>query len=331
MDGATEVKIEGSIEADVEKEVLRAAQRLRGYVRETPLESSPHLSQLGHNQVFLKLENLQHTGSFKFRGAMNKLLALSPEQRAKGCVAASTGNHGAALAFGLQALPGTKGLIFVPENAVPTKVAAIQRLGATVRFHGLDGAVTETYARNYAAQNDMVYISPYNDPQIIGGQGTIGLELTGQLAQVDVVFVALGGGGLISGIGGYLKSINEQVTVIGCSPENSRVMVESIKANRILDLESKPTLSDGTAGGLEPGAITFALCQQAVDDYILVSEAEIKAAMRLFIETHHMLLEGAAGVALAAYLQRAEAYRGKNVVIIICGANISLETLKTIL
>lgn len=177
----------------------------------------------------------------------------------------------------------------------------------------------------------MVYISPYNDPQIIGGQGTIGIELRRQLDSIHAIFIALGGGGLISGIGGYLKSVNTDVTIIGCSPENSPVMVESIRAGKILKMESKPTLSDGTAGGIEPGAVTFELCQEFVDDYVLVSEDEIKKAMKLFIETHHMLIEGAAGVAVASFLKKKGSFADKNVVIIICGANIGLESLKMIL
>ena len=177
----------------------------------------------------------------------------------------------------------------------------------------------------------MTYISPYNDLQVAAGQGTIGIELARQLDTFDAVFVSLGGGGLISGIAGYLKSINPNVHIIGCSPENSQVMIQSVKAGKILDLPSLPTLSDGTAGGLEPGAITFELCQALVDDYITVTEDEIKESLRLFMQTHHMMIEGAAAVAIASYLKMFERFKGKNVVIIICGANISLEILKGIL
>jgi threonine dehydratase len=315
---------------DVEKEVLRAEQRIRPHIRTTPLDYSFYFSQIGDCNLFFKLENLQHTGSFKARGAINKLLSLTPEQQAKGIVTASTGNHGAATAFGLHKLKAN-GLIFVPENASPTKVKAIRELGAEMRMYGLDGGVTEIYARDYAEKNGLVYISPYNDPQVVGGQGTIGIELTRQLDQIDVVLVALGGGGLISGIAGYLKSMSDKVTIIGCSPKNSAVMYESVKANEILDLESKPTLSDGTAGGVEPGAITFDLCRTLIDDYVLVSEDEIEEAMRLFMENQHMMIEGAAGVAIAAYLKMKDQFKGKNVVVVICGANISLKTLATIL
>ena len=179
----------------------------------------------------------------------------------------------------------------------------------------------------------MTYVSPYNDPQVIGGQGTIGVELARQLDRIDAIYVALGGGGLVSGIAGYLKSVQPGVQVIGCSPQHSQVMVQSIAAGRILDLPSLPTLSDGTAGGIEAGSITFELCRDLVDDYVTVTEDEIAASLRFFLATHHMLIEGAAAVAVAAYLKTRERWAGtqSNVVLVICGANISLETLQNIL
>ncbi|MFL5628242.1 MAG: threonine/serine dehydratase [Ktedonobacteraceae bacterium] len=310
--------------------VLQAEHKIRPYIRETPLEYSFPLSKLTGSQVFLKLENLQYTGSFKVRGAMNALLSLTPEQRTRGVVTASSGNHGIAVAFGLHTLK-IHGTVFVPEDTSSTKVAAIRNYGADIRFWSTDCVITEVYARSYAAQNDMVYISPYNNMHVVGGQGTIGVELCQQIKHVDVVLAALGGGGMISGIAEYLKSVFADAEVIGCSPENSPVMAKSVQAGQILEMESLPTLSDGTAGGVEQGAMTFPLCQRLVDDYILVSEEEILQAMRLYIETHHMLIEGAAGVPLAALLKTPERFREKTVVVVLCGANLSLETLKTIL
>lgn len=311
-------------------EFTQAEERIRPYIRETPLDHALALSETGQSNVYLKLENLQYTGSFKLRGAMNKLLSLTPEERAQGIVTASSGNHGAATAYGLNRL-GLPGQIFVPENASPVKVEMIRRLGAQVHPYGHDSGLTELYARDYAGQRGLVYISPYNDEQIIAGQGTIGVELARQLERIDAIFVTVGGGGLISGIAGYLKAVRPQTIVIGCLPENSPVMAESVKAGQIVEMESLPTLSDGSAGGIEPGAITFELCQKLVDEFVLVSEAEIKAAMRLILETQHLLIEGAAGVAVAAYLKIAERFRAQNVVIVLCGANISLEALKTVI
>lgn len=315
---------------DVLQEVLRAEERIRPHIRRTILEYSPFLSELGGANVYCKLENLQHTGSFKTRGAMSKLLSLTAEERARGVVTASTGNHGAALAYSLSQL-NARGIVFVPHHADSSKVQAIERLGAEVRHFGQDCAQAEVHAGQYAEQKRMVYVSPYNDPQVIGGQGTIGLELASQLDHIDAIYVALGGGGMISGIAGYLKSVRPGVQVIGCSPQNSQVMIQSVKAGAILDLPSLPTLSDGTAGGIEPGAITFDLCRTLVDDYVTVTEDEIRASLRSFVETHHMLIEGAAAVAIAAYLKTRERFVGGNIVIVICGANISLETLTEVL
>ncbi len=315
---------------DILEEVVHAEERIRPYIRETLLDHSIYLSQTGGANVYCKLENLQYTGSFKVRGAMNKLLSLTTDEIAQGIVTASTGNHGLAMARGVRELKAS-GIVFVPGNACPSKVRAIERLGADVRQYGEDCLETEVYARQYAAGNHMIYVPPYNDRKVIGGHGTIGVELVRQLDQIDAVLISLGGGGLISGVARYLKSVHPDVKIIGCSPENSHVMIQSVKAGRILDLSSLPTLSDSTAGGIEVGSITFDLCRELVDEYVTVTEDEIRENLRLFMETHHMLIEGAAAVAVASYLKVRNRFAGNNVVIVVCGANISLETLKEIL
>jgi threonine dehydratase len=315
---------------DIAKEVIAAEKRIRPYIRETILEYSPYYSRLVEANVHFKLENLQHTGSFKLRGAMNKMLLLTPAQRERGVVTASTGNHGAAVAYGLGKL-GAKCIVFVPDNASPGKVQAIERLGAEARHFGDDTTDTEAHARKFAEQNRLTYIPPYNDFQVISGQGTIAVELVKELNNIHTVFVALGGGGLISGIAGYLKSIHPGIEILGCSPQNSQVMIRSVGAGKILDLPSLPTISDGTAGGIEPGAVTFDLCRDLVDDYETVTEEEIRDSLRKFLQTQHMLIEGAAAVAVAAMVKQRDRLAGKNVVVIICGANISVETLKTVL
>lgn len=304
-----------------------AEKRIRRYVVETPVERSPALSELTGAQIYVKLENLQHTGSFKVRGALNKLLSLGEEERVAGVVAASTGNHGAAVAYGLAAL-AIPGIIFVPETASEAKVANIRRLGADLRFHGIDGGDTEIFARAYAGTHGMTYISPYNDWDVVAGQGTIGIEIARQVPSVNAIVASLGGGGMIGGVAGYIKALRPNVRIVAASPRNSKAMIESVKAGRIVETEHLPTLSDGTAGGVEPGAITLELCRTLVDEYIDVTEAEIKHAMRLFIETHHMLIEGAAGVAVAALLQAKERFAAKTVAVIICGANIGASRLK---
>ena len=315
---------------DVREEVLKAEERIRPYIRETTLEYSPCLSKLGDAHVWCKLENLQHTGAFKVRGSMNKLLSLSPRDRARGVVAASTGNHGVAVAYSIEE-HDSPGIIFVPRKTDPAKVKAIERCGVDVRFHGTDAVKTEMHARRFAAERDMIYISPYNDPKIIGGQGTIAVELERQINGIDALFASVGGGGLISGIAGYLKGINPDIRIIGCSPENSKVMAESVKAGEILDIPSLPTLSEGTAGGVEKGAITLDLCRELVDEFVTVTEKDIADSLLEFMQTHLMLIEGAAAVSLASYIKKKRELKGKNIVIIICGANISLALLKKVL
>ena len=307
-----------------------AANRIGAHIRETPLDYSAYFSQETGANVYLKLENLQHTGSFKLRGAFNKLLSLSDAERQAGGVAASSGNHGAAIAYAMHKL-GVDGTIFVPEQTTPTKVDAIKRAGGDVRFFGTDGLDTETHARRYAQENNMVYLSPYNDLDVVAGQGTCGVEIAKQLSQVDAAFIAVGGGGLISGVGSFLKSVNPAMSLVSCQPAASAVMTESVRAGEILDLPSDATLSDGTAGGIEEGAVTFDICRRITDSYQLVDEAQIAAAMRAFIDSHHQLLEGAAGVAIAGLLAEPDQYKNKNVVVVICGGNISRDTLKKVI
>jgi threonine dehydratase len=313
------------------EKISEAERRIRPHVRETPVERSVRFGRMTGCDVSFKLENLQHTGSFKARGATNKLLSLAPERREKGVVAASSGNHGLAVAWATSKL-GVPCTVFVPEGASPAKVAAMREYGAEVRHHGTDAAVAEARARGRAEEDGLAYVSPYNDPEVVAGQGTIATELVKQSDGIDAVFVPVGGGGLISGVAGYLKgALGQGVHVYGCQPENSAVMYESVRAGRVLDLPSGPTLSDGTAGGLEPGTITFEPCRRYVDDWVLVSETEIREAMNLFMDAHHVMIEGAAGVSIAAFLKRRDELRGANVAVVVCGANIALGTLKDIL
>lgn len=311
-----------------------AARRIRPYVRETPTAEALDLAALVDGPVQLKLENWQHTGSFKLRGAMNKLLLLSAAERKRGVVAASSGNHGAAVAYGCRAL-GAPAIVFVPEHAAATKLAAMRRLGVDVRLAGDDSLVSEVTARAYAAEQGLAYISPYNDLDVVAGQGTVGVELLAQAPQCDTLYVAVGGGGLIGGVAAVVKQARPQVRVVGCLPQNSPVMAVSVQRGAIVDMESLPTLSDGTAGGIEPGAVTFDLCRELVDDYVLVSEQQIAEAMRLVLEGQHMLVEGAAGVAVAGLLhdggRRSGQRPGQHSAVVLCGANISLPTLKSIL
>jgi len=315
---------------------IRAAHaRLRPHIRETPCDESLALGQRLKGAVWLKGEHLQHTGSFKARGALHKLCCLTPSQRARGVVAASSGNHGAGVAWAARLL-GIRALVYVPEQASPSKVAMIRRYGADVLHVGTDGVDTEVHARAVAEREGQCYVSPYNDVEVVCGQGTVGVEMAAQVQALDAVIVAVGGGGLIAGVAAALKASMATVRVIGALPANSPVMAESVAAGRLIERTSYPTLSDGTAGGIEAGAITFPLCQQLVDEWVLVDEEAIAASMVRFIDEHHQLIEGSAGVALAALEARARqggeaGLAGERVGVVLCGANIAIPTLLGVL
>ena len=215
--------------------------------------------------------------------------------------------------------------MFVPDNAAQTKLDVIRRAGATIVVHGSDGIEAEARAREVAAREGRPYVSPYNDPLVIGGQGTVAIEILRQLESVRTIYVAVGGGGLISGIAGYLSTAKPGTRIVGCSPRNSAVMAASVRAGRVLDMASSPTLSDGTAGGVESDTLTFEPCRDLVDDWILVSEQEIRDALLSFATLHGMEVEGAAGVALAAVAKDERRSSLDRSVVVACGGNVSAE------
>jgi len=303
--------------------VAAAHQRIHSSIVETPVDDVSALFPRASARVFFKMENLQRTGSFKLRGASNKILALSKKQAVAGVIAASNGNHGLAVAAAARKA-GIAAEIFVSELVSPGKAERIQRLGATIRRFGVQPLEAEVAARAAAEKSGKVFISPYNDVDVMAGQGTIALELAQQLGGIDAVFVAVGGGGLIGGIGAYFKSASPQTEVVGCWPKNSPVLYESIKAGKILDnVEERPTLSESTAGGLEAGSVTLDVCRNVIDRSVLVTENEILSAMRFLRDKKGWMIEGAAGVAVAAFIQNAERYRGKTIAVVICGGNLS--------
>ncbi len=303
-----------------------AETRIRPYARVTALEPAPSL-YTPDTSVYLKLECLQRTRSFKLRGAVNKLLALSEEERSRGVITAPTGNHGLAVAYGLQKL-GTPGKIVLPETAAAKKIALLEAFDVDLQFHGQDSAEAERFARAQAAQAGLAFISPYNDIDVVSGQGTIGIELMQQLPDIDSVFVPVGGGGLIGGIASYLKSVKPAVEIYGCLPEQSPVMHECIEAGHIVEGTVLPTLSDGTAGGVEEDAITFELCRDYVDTWIRVSEEEIQAGMRWVFENHGLVVEGAAGVGIASFRKCVATRKTGNTAIVLCGGNVDIEAFK---
>lgn len=299
--------------------VMEADRRLRSFHLKTPLLKASAISREAGADIRLKQEHLQQTGSFKVRGALSKLLSLNSTNTP--IVAASTGNHGLAVAHAMSEL-GCTGTIFLPENADAYKVAALREYGVDLKFVGQDGVEAERAAREVAELNGHEFVSPYNDWAVIGGQGIVGLEILAELTSVSHVFAAVGGGGLIAGVAAVMKAHNPEVQVVGCSPQASPVMHESVRAGRIVNWPAATTLSDGTAGGIEPGAITFTLCKQLVDTWITVTEEEIASAMRRLYHDYDLMVEGSAGVAMAGLLKTKRVLAGQCVAVILCGGNI---------
>jgi threonine dehydratase len=304
--------------------ILEADVGIRPQVPVSPLDVSPALSAALGCQVLLKCEHLQPTGSFKVRGAANKVHMLDDAARRAGVITASTGNHGQGVARA-GALAGVQVTVYVGSGTAPQKMTAIRALGAEVVVIEGPPIEAELEARRQSELQGKTYISPYNDLEVVAGQGTIGVELARQAPELAAVFVAVGGGGLISGIGTALKRLNPGVRIVGVWPENSPCMLEALKAGSIVDTVEYPTLSDATAGAVETGSVTFPLCSAVIDESITVTEAEIAAAMRTIAQTDRWMIEGAAGVAVAGLLKSAHAWPGRKVAAIVCGRNIALD------
>jgi threonine dehydratase len=314
----------------VKEAVDEARRRIASHIRRTECRRSRALGDAAGAEVWLKLENRQISGSFKLRGVMNKVLSLSADERKRRLVTASTGNHGAAFAHAVTEL-GLDGMLFLPTNAAATKLEAIEASGIPFELVGDDCVVTENHARAFAESNGGTWVSPYNDPVIVAGQGTVAPELLEQLGAIDAVLVPVGGGGLAAGIAGTLKEVDRRIEIIGCEPEASPEMSASVAAGRIVELPSRPTLSDATAGGIEEGSVTFELCRDHVDRWELVTEDEIAAAIRFMHDREGMIVEGGAALPVAVMLRRPPELAGKRVVLVITGSRIDETVLQRIL
>jgi len=269
--------------------------------------------------VWLKCEQEQKTGSFKWRGALSK---LSLVETGETIVTASTGNHGLGVANAAE-LFGLKAKIFIPSSASPKKIQKLRALGVDLQQVSGDSLSAEIAGKEYALENHLTWVSPYNDPDVIAGQGSIGLEITRDLPEIDKIYITVGGGGLISGIGSWIKTHLPDAEIIGCQPVNSPEMYLSILAGHVVEApESLPTLSDGSAGPLESDSITFPICSELIDRFILVDENEISKAIRHLHEISQLMVEGAAGVAMAAAMKDELRKPGEIGVVILCGGNI---------
>lgn len=308
--------------------IERAALRLRPYIARTPLVPSAWLSESSGATVWLKLETLQITGSFKARGAMHALLAL--KDRAPDTdlvVAASAGNHGQALAWAGSEL-GVRVRVYAPSFSASKKRASIRARGAEI-IETPTYEEAEARAREDAAQNGVPYISPYNNDDVIAGQGTAALEMCDDEPRIDTLVIAVGGGGLISGSAIVAKDRAAPIGVLGAEVEASPVFTSSLAAGRITTVTVRPTLADALAGNLEAGSRTFPLVQHLVDGMALVSEGSIATAMRGLKRHHDLVTEGAGAVATAAVLQGL-GLRGRNVGIIVCGQNVDADAFERV-
>ena len=300
-----------------------AAEAINGIVLKTPLLKSVWLSKLTDCNVYLKMESEQLTRSFKLRGAANKM-SKEKKKGSKKVITASSGNHGIACLHVATQL-GIDVSVYSPLSISKAKADRIMECpNAELIKYGNDCAETEMYARKTATDKNVPYISPYNDIDIISGQSTIGFEIVQELPDVDAVFISVGGGGLASGIIGYLKSTKPSIVTVGCQPEKNCAMYECIKAGHILEDNSflKDTIADGVAGGIEIGAITFDYCKKFIDKWVLTTEEEIEEAVYNMLDKEKKLVEGAAGLPIASLIKMKKEFKGKNVVLIICGGNI---------
>lgn len=308
---------------------IRAARTsLRPYIRHTPLHHSPSLSRRFSRPLYLKLENWQTTGSFKIRGALNKLLTLSKSEKIKGVITASAGNHGLGVAHAAGLL-GIHARIVVPETASKAKAAALRNYDIELIEQGADYDEAEQVAYEIQQREGLTFVHAFSDPQVIAGQGTAGLEIVSDLPDVETIVVPVGGGGLISGLACAVKAHNPRTRVIGVQSEASPAMVCALEAGRVVETPIAATLADGLAGRFVT-ELTRGMTQAWVDDVVLVSERAIAEAMRLLFENEHLLLEASAAVGVAWLLEADRLPPGK-LVCVLTGRNIAAETLKSVI
>lgn len=312
-------------------DIEEAAGRIGSVAVETELTFSPEISSRLGTSLYFKWENHQPTGSFKIRGAANKVLANFEACRKGGVVAASTGNHGLATAYVCRK-NNLSLTIYVPDSISEHKRLKIEATGATLNLVRGSCEKAEMLARQQALKEGKVFVSPYNDEQVIAGQGTCGLEILSAFPQVEEVVVPVGGGGLISGIAVYIKEKMPGVNITGVEPENSAFIWYSLMEGKIRnDYPEKPTLAEAVAGGLEEGSITFELIRKYVDRMMTVKEEEVAEAIRWIFCYHGEKVEGAGALSLAAVLTRPEMFKGRRVVVVVSGGNIPEDLWQSII
>ncbi|HPW28030.1 MAG TPA: threonine ammonia-lyase [Rhodoferax sp.] len=299
-------------------DILAAAQRLQGHILQTPCVASKTLSDITGAQVFLKFENLQFTASFKERGACNRLAQLKPEQSAQGVIAMSAGNHAQGVAYHAQRL-GLHAVIVMPRFTPGVKVDRTRGFGAEVILHGDTLEEARTHAFALAEQRQLTFVHPYDDEAIVAGQGTVALEMLEEVPDLDTLVVAIGGGGLISGMATAAKALKPGIEVVGVQTVRFPAMFNAIKGAQ--HPQGTSSIAEGIAVGT-PGRIPMEIIRQRVDDLVLVDEGDIEQALVMLLEVEKTLVEGAGAVGLAALLKYPERFKGKRVGLVLCGGNI---------
>ena len=303
-------------------DIQRAAERIQTTARRTPLERSRWLSSELHGDVLLKLECLQLTGSFKLRGALAKLSRLTEAERGRGVLTVSAGNHGLAVAHCAEALK-LDARIVVPRSAARGKVEAIRRYPVTLVECGETYDEAERAARRMESESGAVFVSPYNDPEVIAGQGTIALEILEDAPDLDAIIVPVGGGGLIAGVAIAAKALQPHVKVYGAEPATTATMSAALAAGRLVEIIEEETIADGLAGNIEPGSMTFAITRDLIDGMIVVDEAAIRRAIARVAREDRLMIEGSAAVSIAALSD--VRLQSQRVAAIITGRNITLD------
>jgi threonine dehydratase len=307
-------------------DVYRAQARIEPMILQTPLPASADLAEkTGARAVHLKLECLQNTGAFKIRGAANKILSLSDEEKKKGVVTFSTGNHGKAVAY-VAGQIGIPAVVCLSEHVDPYRAEMIKNLGAEVSIKGHSQDEAEKNYQELIASRGLVPVVPFDDPMIIAGQGTIALEILAKLPDTDVLLIQLSGGGLLAGIAMAAKSINPGIHVVGLSLERSPAMLKSIKAGMPVQVEEKDSIADSLLGGIGfDNRYTLALVEKFTDEHLLISEEEVKDGMFYVFDQHRLIVEGAAALGVAALLNQKIDVKGKKVVALLSGSTINSD------
>ena len=316
------------LEPDVKmRDVYAARQAIAGMAVRTPLIEAPALTEREGASVYLKLENVQRTGSFKIRGAASKLSSLTDDERRRGVIAVSSGNHGRAVAYVAREL-GVRAVICMSTRVPPNKVEGIRSLGADLELHGESYDAAERHALRLQEERGLTMIPPFDDPHVIAGQGTIGLEILEDLPSVGSVMVPLSGGGLMAGVALVLKAADPSIRTIGVSMERAPVMFHSLRAGHPIQMEEQETLADALVGGIGlDNRHTFRMIQKVVDETLLVTEEEIASAMAFALSQQHLVVEGGGAVALAALMTGKLAGQGEEVIVVLSGGNVEIPRL----